>query len=192
MSSVINQDNRPVQHQIRTAKSADLPQLTEILVSSFYPQTQLNRWVYPLIRIGIREDLKLRLANRSHQYCCLVAVCPAAEAAASSASAQIIGTVELSVRAYALWPPFQARHPYVANLAVRANYRRRGAARQLLRACEDVVRTWGYSSIYLHAAASNDQALQLYQQLDYRPRLSAQCAFLRLASPRVLLSKSLG
>jgi hypothetical protein len=49
-------------------------QLTDLLVSSFYRKSGWMRWIYPIVRLGIQEDLKQRLNSRKPYYACLAAV----------------------------------------------------------------------------------------------------------------------
>ncbi|MEM8806515.1 MAG: GNAT family N-acetyltransferase [Cyanobacteria bacterium P01_G01_bin.38] len=183
--SVVNCDNLfvppppPMAYRIRGANLADIPQLTTVLMASFYPPNRLNRWFYSLMRIGIHEDLKLRLGNRSSQYCCLAVVSPIA----AQSPPDLIGTVEISLRSISVWQPFQPRRPYLANLAVHPGHRRQGIGRDLLLTGENIVRNWGFQSLSLHVAADNHAAYRLYTELGYQPE--------RPASKRVLLTKPL-
>jgi ribosomal protein S18 acetylase RimI-like enzyme len=169
--SVLNQDKasnsspNPVRYSVKVANVADLNPLVEVLMSSFYPQTGCNRWLYPLIRLGLREDLKIRLMASTQRYVCLAAVCH--DSRAATADHALVGTVEISLRSQ-FWHPFQPRRPYIANLAVQAQYRRQRIAQQLLATCEEVAHQWGFSSLCLHVKTKNDQALQLYQKMGYR------------------------
>ncbi len=149
----------PQNYRLRPAYPADLSQLVELLLTSFYPEGRLNRWLYPLMRLGIQEDIKRRLKNSSHQYGCLVVV-------EKSAEAKIVGTVEISLRSQ-FWQPLQPRRPYIANVAVEAHHRRRGLAQQMLLACEYIGQTWGCQRLYLHVATDNPPAIALYRKIGY-------------------------
>ena len=45
---------------VRIADSKDLTQLADILASSFHSREGFVDWVYPVLRLGIYEDLKNR------------------------------------------------------------------------------------------------------------------------------------
>ncbi|KAG2497103.1 hypothetical protein HYH03_004694 [Edaphochlamys debaryana] len=69
-------------------------------------------------------------------------------------------------------PPFPSNKPfrlYVSNMAVVPDFRRRGLARQLLRACERQARLWGHSSLWLHVNKTNLAAIALYSSMGFRP-----------------------
>ena len=151
---------------IRPAQSKDLSDLADILTDSFHPPAGIVRWVSPLLRLGIYEDLRNRLRSTAPNYACLVAV----DAPARNPDAYdcLIGTIEVTLRTNYLWQPRQTYHPYLSNLAIRAEYRRRGVALQLLTACERIVLDWGFQDIYLHVLENNHAAKRLYFKAGYR------------------------
>lgn len=58
--------------------------------------------------------------------------------------------------------------PYMCNLAVAANYRRKGIGQALIRYCEEVARMeWKESFIYLRVRETNEIALGMYTRLGY-------------------------
>ena len=150
----------PQDYRLRSAHPADLSQLGELLLTSFYPERHVKRWLYPLMRLGIQEDIKRRLKTSPHQYECLVVV-------NQTAGSEIVGTVEISLRSQ-FWQPLQPRRPYIANVAVDYHHRRRGIAQQMLTACEAIVQTWGCRHLYLHVATDNPSAIALYQKIGYK------------------------
>ncbi len=168
------QSDCPSHFQIRAAQSVDLTALAEILADGFHSQDGIFGWTYPLLRLGIYEDLRNRLRSASPHYICLVAVDPAATG--TSQGDDLAGTVEIAVRSTDLWQcdgnasakNVHSRYPYLSNLAVRPIHRRRGVAQQLLLKCERVALSWGFQDLYLHVLENNHQARQLYFKLGYR------------------------
>ncbi|MEO1182805.1 MAG: hypothetical protein AAFX51_18650, partial [Cyanobacteria bacterium J06636_28] len=71
----------PQDYRLRSAHPADLSQLGELLLTSFYPERPFRRWLYPLMRLGIQEDIKMRLKMPASQYVCLVATLVDAQSA---------------------------------------------------------------------------------------------------------------
>lgn len=136
------------------ATLGDLDPVAEVLVQAFHPPLGLQRWIYPIRKLGIREDLRLKLAARDPRYCCL----------AAAVGAKVVGTAEISLR-----PMAHGQYPYLSNLAVLPAWRRRGIARQLLLSAEGVVQGWGYRQLHLHVVEDNLPARQLYAQLRYTP-----------------------
>lgn len=172
-------------YQIRSAEISDLPQLSEVLTSSFYPPLGWRRWCYPLLRLGIYEDLKQRLQNAQRHYRCLTAI-----ATHPAHQEVLVGTVEMSCRRYTLWAFNQPQQIYLSNLAVREDCRRRGIARQLLEAAEQQALAWGFRAIYLHVMADNTQARHLYQRAGYRvQQVDTTLWSLILPQPQRLLLK---
>lgn len=174
--------------RIRAARPADLPQIVTVLLASFYAQAQASQWLYWFMRIGIQADIKTRLTTPASQYACLVATTLHPESAQSEA---VIGTVEVSQRPCEAWQLFPSKRAYLSNLAVTPDYRRQGAAQQLLLTCESVARSWGFHQLYLHVMADNLVAKALYTQAGYRPCEVSNPVLsgLGLRPQRLLLSK---
>ncbi|MCJ8281723.1 MAG: GNAT family N-acetyltransferase [Rivularia sp. ALOHA_DT_140] len=153
------------QFQIRPCTIADLDAVAQIITESFHSRNGILGWAFPLLRLGIYEDLRHRLAVEAPHHVCLVAV-----DTSSQASSNLVATVELSVRLGDSWTYTGTRtsFAYLSNLAVHPQDRRQGAARALLNSCEKVAREWGFKDLYLHVLENNHQARQLYFKLGYR------------------------
>ncbi len=151
------------QFQVRAATPVDLTGVAQVIAESFHSQSGILGWLFPLLRLGIYEDLRHRLASSAPHHVCLVAVDMTANAAN-----KIVGTVELGVRFSDSWMQVGKSFPYLSNLAVHPEYRRQGAASGLLTACEKVSLSWGFQDLYLHVLENNYQAQQLYFKLGYQ------------------------
>ena len=150
---------------IRTMRPQDIAELSTMLAESFHLQTNFMRWLVPIMRMGIYEDLRNRLRSTPAYYVCMVAIAPAH---LPDGIEHLGGTIELTLRHTAPWSICQPRYPYLSNLAVRTECRRQGIARHLLSACERVVLDWGFQDIYLHVLESNYPARQLYLKAGYQ------------------------
>lgn len=159
------------------------------------------RWLYPLLKVGIYEDLKSRMHTRTNHYACLVAVKPTLKGQASSELAgrlppavrglmagqaeALMGTVELSLKTPSLLHPWQQKYLYISNLAVKADCRRQGVALQLLQTCERIALDWGFANLYLHVLENNPQARRLYKRAGYRiQRIEVNPLNVLLGQPR--------
>ncbi|MBW4559659.1 MAG: GNAT family N-acetyltransferase [Mojavia pulchra JT2-VF2] len=156
-------DSSERQLQIRPATPADLNSVAQIIAESFHSQNGMWGWAFPLLRLGIYEDLKHRMASSAPHHVCLVAV-----DTTSGAANDLVGTVELGVRFSDSWTQTGRSFPYLSNLAVRPQYRRHGVASGLLTSCEKVSQEWGFQDLYLHVLENNHQARQLYFKLGYQ------------------------
>lgn len=154
------------QFTVRTAQVRDLTSLAEILADSFHTRTGIMRWAYPVLRLGIYEDLRNRLRSSSPHYVCLVAV--ATTSTIADSREVLAGTVEIALRSPSSWQPHSSQYPYISNLAVSTSCRRRGVAKQLLLACERTAVEWGFQDLYLHVLENNYQARQLYLKTGYQ------------------------
>ncbi|MEM8639815.1 MAG: GNAT family N-acetyltransferase [Cyanobacteria bacterium P01_G01_bin.54] len=169
---------------IHSAQLRDAQGLAALLADSFHPPNSWLFWLYPLLRLGIYEDLRMRLRQRQCQYECLTAI--------REPQPKVIGTVELAVR------PVHDGHcifeaPYLSNVAVHPRYRRRGIATQLLLRAEQQAIAWGFRDIYLHVLERNQPAQALYAGLGYQ-LISTEFTYINwlLQQPRqVLLHKRL-
>lgn len=188
-----SQVNSSSQWQIRPAHLEDVAGVAETLTESFHSREGAFGWAYPLLRLGIYEDLSNRVRSASPYHVCLVAVDVAAQA---TTTYKVVGTVEMAVRTIT---PGTERHkneshcrsgqyPYLSNLAVRPNFRCRGVARQLLENCERIALAWGFYNLYLHVLENNHQARQLYFNTGYQlDRVDTNWNFWLLRKPRQLL-----
>lgn len=184
----------------RTVRQQDLLALADLLASSFHGQEGWMRWVYPLLKAGIYEDLKSRFHSRSSHYACLVAVKPTLKGQVFSELSgrvaptglvlgrdTLVGTVELSLKTPSLLQPWNTKYLYLSNLAVKSDYRRQGIAQQLLQTCEKIALDWGFSDLYLHVLENNHQARRLYWKAGYRvQRIEVNPVTLLLGQPRQL------
>ena len=150
---------------IRTAQTRDLGSLAEILADSFHGRSGLMGWIFPLLRLGIYEDLRNRLRASPPHYACLVAAVDQIDQ-----SEELAGTIEVALRLPMVWQSLHPHYPYISNLAVKKLYRRQGAAMQLLTACERLVLVWGFEDLYLHVLENNYEARRLYLKAGYQLR----------------------
>lgn len=175
------------QFQIRTATSADLTGIAQIIAESFHSKHGFWGWAFPLLRLGIYEDFKHRLSSPAPHHVCLVAI------ETTSTANNLIGTVELGVRFADSWIQVGRSFPYLSNLAVHPKYRRHGVASELLVSCQQVSQEWGFQDLYLHVLENNYQARQLYFKLGYKVHQveSNWNTFLLGRSRQILLHKHL-
>jgi ribosomal protein S18 acetylase RimI-like enzyme len=124
----------------------------------------MMQWLYPVLRLGIYEDLRNRLRSKSPNQIGLVAVIPTLRDA--SGNEFVAGTIEMAMRS-----SFGLRSPqslYISNLAVSKAFRRQGVADKLLQACELKALEWGFRELDLHVLDNNYPARQLYQKNGYK------------------------
>jgi ribosomal protein S18 acetylase RimI-like enzyme len=145
---------------IRSLIPQDLNGLAEVLTESFHSCEGLMSWTYPLFKLGVYEDLRTRWRSpHNPHHLCLVAI---ARGANLRDQEMVIGTAEIAVRSLFSWSELEPEYPYISNLAVSPNYRRKGVGRKLLQRCEQAALEWGFSKISLHVLENNQQAKQLY------------------------------
>ncbi len=183
---------------IREAHIGDVAQLTELLANSFYHRTGWLYWVYPLIKLGIQEDLRQRLRGEKANYVCLTALTSIAGSANSGEAKtlkppQLAGTVELSQRQSWPWQGLSPSYAYVSNLAVAVGFRQQGIAGRLLATCETLALGWNLHDLYLHVMEDNLAALRLYRRAGFQLSQTEEttATWLGLQPRRLLMHKSL-
>lgn len=166
---------------IRSAEEKDLRSLTNVLLKSFHPS---STWFYPILRLGVYEDLKSRLHCKLPYHKCLVAT-GSSKLDNYCASEGVIGTVEVSLRPITF---FGECLPYISNLAVSETYRRQGVGDHLLGNCEQIVSSWGFKEIWLHVLDNNQSAQHLYRKRGYTiSKIELDLGHLIFNQPRKLL-----
>ncbi len=176
------------QFQIRAATPDDLTGIAHIIAESFHGHDGFWGWAFPLLRLGIYEDLKHRFSLPAPHHVCLVAI-----DTTTAATHHLVGTVELGVRFNDSWIQGDKSFPYLSNLAVHPKYRRHGVASELLISCEKFSHEWGFQDLYLHVLENNHQARQLYFKLGYKAyKLESNWnTFFLRSSRQILLRKHL-
>lgn len=170
---------------IRKAKIKDLNQVADVLTRSFHPHQGFFFWLYPILRLGLYEDLRNRLNSDRPYYLCLVATIPED---ALQQKEVIVGTVEIALRPTHSFAFIGAKYPYISNLAVSQAYRRQGIASKLLLKCEHIAWEWGYEKLALHVLEDNYQAKQLYLSKGFREeRVEGNINNLLFQRPKKLL-----
>jgi ribosomal protein S18 acetylase RimI-like enzyme len=177
---------------IREANLGDVTQLTELLASSFYHRTGWLYWVYPVIKLGIQEDLRQRLKAEKSNYVCLTALTDTSGNLNLPLTPHIAGTVELSQRQAWPWQGLNPKYAYISNLAVAPGFRRQGIAGRLLATCETLALSWNVRNLYLHVMEDNLAARRLYQRAGFQLFQSEETAATWLGfQPRRLLMHKL-
>ncbi len=174
--------------RLRTLKQKDLTDVAALLSYCFYPQEGWKSWFNPLMQMGISHDLQSRYSVRTMPYTSLIGA-----QIVHRSTPKLIGTVEVALKSLSPWMPFSPGVPYISNLAVLPQSRRQGVGKQLLFACEELVRQWEYNRIYLHVLDDNTPARRLYAKAGYY-RVDSPVHWSGLLfgqSNRLLLCKSL-
>lgn len=171
---------------LRTAQTQDIKLLVDLLTLSFHPPHGLLAPFYPLLKLGIYEDLRSRLRSQSSHYRCIVA----SAFVAGGSSEILLGTAEVALRSSLIGMP---RSPYISNFAVSPPYRRQGIGRKLLQRCELIAQNWNCPDLALHVLEDNQAAKELYFSSGYElHRIEPSWRHWIFQSPRRLyLQKSL-
>ncbi|WP_299410014.1 GNAT family N-acetyltransferase [Acaryochloris sp. IP29b_bin.148] len=137
--------------------------MATLLSRCFYPQEGWRSWLTPILKMGIFHDLQSRYEVHRTPYTRLVGA-----QVLHSPEPTLIGTVEVALKTLSPWLPFAPAVPYISNLAVASPYRCQGVGKQLLFACEEIVRQWEHPYLYLHVLDDNTPARRLYAKAGYQ------------------------
>eukprot|EP00249_Psilotum_nudum_P009199 c21774_g1_i1 orf=108-1583(+) len=109
----------------------------------------------------------------------------------------LAGTVEISFNAKGQpgslsTPPPPKDAPFLCNMAVRKNYRRRGIGWQLLMAAEELTLQMGQKEMYLHCQLADYAPLSMYKKAGYQiVKTDSILSLLAFQQRRYLMRKSL-
>ncbi|MGB3205622.1 MAG: GNAT family N-acetyltransferase [Crinalium sp.] len=145
---------------IRDVNSEDIYSIAEILADSFHSRLGIMQWLYPVLRLGIYEDLRTRIRSKSPNQIGLVAVIPSLKD--DSGNECVAGTIEMAMRRS--FGRRSSQSLYISNLAVSKTFRRKGVADKLLKACDLKALEWGFKELELHVLDNNYPARQLYEK----------------------------
>lgn len=148
---------------LRTLKQNDLSDVAALLSRCFYPQQGWQALLTPIMQMGIFHDLQSRYSVRLMPFTSLIGA-----QVLNDSSPELVGTVEVSLKSLSPWLPFAPSVPYISNLAVASQCRCQGVGKQLLFACEEMVRQWGHHCLYLHVMDDNTPARRLYAKAGYQ------------------------
>ncbi|HEY9770576.1 MAG TPA: GNAT family N-acetyltransferase [Coleofasciculaceae cyanobacterium] len=198
LKSVDNNIDNNLKLTIQPAAIENTKAISAILAQSFYNFPNFASWIYPFLQFTINEDLRYRLRSHSPVYRCFVAKLPQSNQQdwqvrpEYNSDLSIVGTVEIALRSPSLWST-NVQYPYISNLAVNQDFRRRGIGSQLLTKCEEIALDWGYQETRLHVLDSNESAKQLYCHNGYQiSHIEANWGNLWFdCSPRLLLKKQI-
>lgn len=191
-SFIPSPDNLPsTSHTIiRSASVDEAVAIAEVMTLSFNNFNGLTFWMYPLMKMGIAQDVRQRLENHDNNHRGIVAV--NVVRIGKEIHQEIVGTIELSFHYNKRWHK-QEQYGYIANLAVRKNYRRQGIATQLLSHCETIALEKNFFNLKLHVLSGNSGGQKLYLNNGYRvSQVETDLYSLFVPSKRrLLLAKSL-
>lgn len=183
-------DSTPSHTIIRRAKVDDASAIADVITLSFNEFNELTFWMYPLIKIGVAQDLRQRLQSLEEEHIAIVAVNISRRG--KEIYQEIVGTVEVSLR-QGYHRGKKEPYIYIANLAVKETNRRQGIASKLLYQCEEIARQKNCDRLRLHVLLGNEVGQKLYLNNGYRVlRIETDLLSLFMAKKRrLLLDKSL-
>ena len=161
---------------IRNARYMELGHVVNIILDAFY---QPSAFLRPFLYTSELTRLKNNFPHDQKIHAFYVA-CSIEELESSSISCidmdsgststtttteQIIGFVDVDKRIGTHIS--EAPRPYLSDLAVHTEFRRKGIAKALIKRCEEQAMDWGEDYLNLRVDQLNDGALKMYEDLEY-------------------------
>jgi ribosomal protein S18 acetylase RimI-like enzyme len=144
---------------IEDAAVEDLGECAALLVASFFEAA--SRHPAFLAVTAHREHKRLRAHHGGEAHAQLVA-------RSARLGGEAVAYVDVDCRPKRNPGPGESHpRPYISDLAVRPDHRRRSLATRLVQRCEAAVLDWGYDVVYLKVEASNTAARRMYANLGY-------------------------
>jgi len=171
-------EQQPFAFQIQTCQYADLNPVSDIIMDSFYETKTSWRRLLKLAELNRLQQNFPYVDTDLHQMFVAVAaqVTEKDDKTTSSPSTStttilhprtVIGFVDIDARPCR--PEIQLPRPYLSDLAVHPNYRRKGVAKALIQACEDFIRTIPRKELYIRVEETNAAAVDMYMnKLNYQ------------------------
>ena len=156
MESLVLFLNR-ISHSICIGK--ELGVVADIIVDAFYNSSTTQGWK-PLYRLAELNRLQQNFPYSDphlHQMCVAI----------STGTNQVVGFCDVDARPCPnhIRPPLP--RPYLSDLSVHPDFRRRGIAKRLIATSETFLQTIPQTELYIRVEEANDAAVALYQSLNY-------------------------
>jgi len=161
--------DEPSEFSIRDGQYGELIEVVDIIMRSFYNTTS-DAWCLQLYRMAELNRLQqgFPYADTRGQHRMFVAVSKADDTNRREGKEKIVGFCDIDIRApnrptqYAFNP-----RPYLSDLCIDPDWRRRGVARKLIQACEEFCVKMKKNEVYIRVERSNEAGLKLYRGLGY-------------------------
>jgi ribosomal protein S18 acetylase RimI-like enzyme len=151
---------------IRESLHGDLGKCADVVMSAFYP-TYKNPFKH-LVRLAELSLLQQRFSYDKSQHVMYVATESVVDENSDSNNNMIVGFCDIDLRPPNRPMPFSYNpRPYLSDLCVHSEYRRRGIGRELLLRCEDFCVKAGKDRVYVRVEDNNTAAMDLYTRLGY-------------------------
>ena len=166
----LNTDDTAVVFEVKTLTNEWIDHVADLLTESFADSMGYLNAYKKFLRNQIGEYLSNHVLLLPKTVI-LVGIVKTVGSSGEEEHQTLVGTVEVSFDAstrskhLTLNPPPDM--PYLCNMAVEPDYRRRGFGAMLLEAAEAAVIRTGYRSMYLHVRHADPPAVQLYRKYGY-------------------------
>jgi ribosomal protein S18 acetylase RimI-like enzyme len=150
---------------IRESLHGDLGMCADVVISAFYPNYK-NPFKH-MVRMAELSRLQQGFSYDKSQHVMYVAT-ESVEENNSNNNNMIVGFCDIDLRPPNQPMPFSYNpRPYLSDLCVHSEYRRRGIGRELILRCEEFCVKAGKDRVYVRVEGNNTAAMDLYNRLGY-------------------------
>jgi ribosomal protein S18 acetylase RimI-like enzyme len=143
---------------VRNARYMELGKVADIIIDAFYKPSAFLR---PYLYLSELSRLQGNYPYEEDVHAFYIAC----SGVGSSSEEHIVGFVDVDTRPGTKIS--DAPRPYLSDLAVHGDFRRRGIAKALIKSCEKQAMDWGKNHLHLRVDRQNDGALKMYEDLAY-------------------------
>lgn len=196
--------------EFRNARKDDIPSIARLCAVAFGASTVT--WI-PFVASKADEERKqlekqlydrydgFILQGKKHAMVVAIDVAGVSKANENLSSKSIVGFIEVGTLPSPVPLPTNDANgnpiqsilevPYLGNVAVDRDFRRKGIATKLLRIALKVIEKWGENSLFVAVETDNEQAIKLYEKLDFKMKLDERLSINRSfgKQPRLFMAK---
>ena len=166
---------------IRKCLPAEIGQASDILTEAFFKENT-NFISYQWERLTTYLSLEGTYPKPGERHALFVAC--------ESKTGKVLGVAEIDDM------PSRDRNatprPYMFNVAVKPQCRRKGIASALVLACENIARAWGKTHVYLKVRDNSGTAISMYEKLGYETKSSKVEKLNNKMQHLIIMSKNIG
>lgn len=157
-----NDDADGAELRIRPAQYADLGPVAEIILDSFYDGKMSFRGLVKLAELNRLQQNFPYVDKELHE---MFVATMALEQEVDDSSSKIVGFVDVDARPCK--PEIKLPRPYLSDLCVKPEFRRRGIAKSLVVKGQDFIRNIPRDRLFIRVEQDNSAAVHMYQKLGY-------------------------
>ncbi|KAL3897881.1 MAG: hypothetical protein SGARI_006812 [Bacillariaceae sp.] len=141
---------------------AELPRVADLMMEAFYEEKGMWKRLYQLAELN-RLQQNFAYADQVDVHQMLVVVVEEDEDNDNPPHV-VVGFCDIDLRPLPKDFKFQLPRPYLSDLCISTEYRRKGLAKALVEASEHFCKSHNHNELWIRVHETNEAALQMYRQ----------------------------